>query len=119
MGKSKKQNFITRSLDNLFFIAKHDQELIGAETWLPNFNICQELKNLEQRRGYVKFEDVPAPVGWESTTWGEGGEEETEVRDLPPVVPEDGHQGGAEESGAADFVTRKGRKTRKPVRYTE
>ena len=108
-------------MDNLFFIAKHDQELIGAETWLPNFNICEELKNLEQRRGYVKFEDVPAPVGWESTTWGEGGEEETEVRDLPPVVPEDGegHQGGAEESGAADFVTRKGRKTRKPVRYTE
>ena len=71
----------------------------------------------------MKFEDAPIPVGWESATWGEGGEEETEVRDLPPAVPEAGedHQGGAEESGAAtaDFVTRKGRKTRKPVRYTE
>ena len=123
VGKYKRQNFITRSLDNLFFIAKHNQKLIGAETWLPNFNMCEELKNLEVRRGYVKFEDVPAPVGWESNAWGEEGEIETEVRDLSPAVPEAGedHQGGAEESGGAtaDFVTRKGRKTRKPVKYTE
>ena len=121
VGKSKRQNFITRSLDTLFFIAKHDQELIGAKTWLPNFNICQELKNLEQRRGYVKFEDAPIPVGWESTSWEEGGEEETGVKDLPPVIPEDeeDHQREAEEPGTADFTTRKGRRTKKPVKYTE
>ena len=71
----------------------------------------------------MKFEDVPAPVGWESNAWGEEGEIETEVRDLSPALPEaeENHQGGAEESGeaTADFVTRKGRKTRKPVKYTE
>ena len=39
VGGSRKQNFITRSLDTLHFIAKHDQQTIGAEAWLPNFNM--------------------------------------------------------------------------------
>ena len=71
----------------------------------------------------MKFEDIPAPVGWEANAWGEEGEIETEVRDLSPAVPEAGedHQGGAEEAGEPmkDIVTRGGRKTRAPVRYSE
>ena len=47
---------------------------------------------------------------------------EAEERDLSPE-PEAGedHQGGAEEAGEAtkDFVTRRGRKTRAPVKYSE
>ena len=75
------------------------------------------------KRGYVTFEDIPAPVGWETNAWGEEGEIETEVRGLSPAVPEAGedHQGEAEEAGEAttDFVTRRGRKTRAPVKYSE
>ena len=102
--------------------AKNNQRLIGAKTWLPTFNLCEELKNLEVKRGYVTFEDIPAPIDWESKAWGEEGEIETEERNLSPV-PEAGedHQGGAEEAGEAkkDLVTRGGRKTRAPMKYSE
>ena len=108
VGRRRKQSFVTRSLDNLFFIAKNNQRLIGAKTWLPTFNLCEELKNLEVKRGYVTFEDIPAPIDWEAKACGqeEAGED---------------HQGGAEEAGEPkkDFVTRRGRKTRAPVKYSE
>ena len=109
-------------MDTLHFIAKHDQQIIGAEAWLPNFNIHQELQNLQQRRGYVEFEDAPIPADWESTSWKEeGGKEKTRVKDLPPGTLEDEEdcQGETEESGSADITTQRGRKTRKPLKYTE
>ena len=122
LGKHRKQSFVTRSLDNLYFIAKNNQRLIGAKTWLPTFNLCEELKNLEVRRGYVTFEDIPAPADWEAKTCGQEGEIGAEERDFSPE-PEAGedHQGGVEEAGVPtkDFVTRGGRKTRAPVRYSE
>ena len=122
VGRRRKQSFVTRSLDNLYFIAKNNQRLIGAKTWLPTFNLCEELKNLEVKRGYVTFEDIPAPIDWEAKACGQEGEMEAEERDLSPE-PEAGedHQGGAEEAGEPkkDFVTRRGRKTRAPVKYSE
>ena len=115
----KKTTFVTRSLDNLYFIAKSNQRLIGAKPWLPTFNLCEHLKSMEVRRGYVTFEDVPAPVGWEAKTCGQEGEigAEEEVFSPEPEVAED-HQ---EEVGEPmkDIVTRGGRKTRAPVRYSE
>ena len=122
VGGHRKKNFVTRSLDNLYFIAKNNQRLIGAKPWLPTFNLCEELKNLEVRRGYVTFEDVPVPIGWEAKTCGQEGEIGAEEEDFSPEpeVAED-HQGGAKEAGEPmkDFVTRGGRKTRAPVRYSE
>ena len=122
VGRHRKQNFVTRSLDNLYFIAKNNQRLIGAKPWLPNFNLCEELKNLEVKRGYVTFTDIPAPTDWEAKTCGQEGEIGDEERDFSPE-PEAGedHQGGVEEAGdpTKDFVTRRGRKTRAPVKYSE
>ena len=74
------------------------------------------------KRGYVTFEDIPTPIDWEAKACGQEGEIEAEGRDLSPE-PEAGedHQGGTEEAGEAkkDFVTRGGRKTRAPVKYSE
>ena len=122
VGGHRKKTFVTRSLDNLYFIAKNNQRLIGAKQWLPTFNLCEELKDLEVRRGYVTFTDVPVPIGWEAKTCGQEGEIGAEEEDFSPEpeVAED-HQGGVKEAGEPmkDFVTRGGRKTRAPVRYSE
>ena len=89
---------------------------------MPNFNLCEELKNLEVKRGYVTFTDIPAPTDWEAKTCGQEGEIGDEERDFSPEPEaEEDHQGGVGEAGdpTKDFVTRRGRKTRAPVKYSE